>query len=71
MLHLGYYYNKNITIPVNTVSGTAYKIALGSTGPAFDASSGTGASVGTFEIKALPSRSRTYKRFSRVLSGPV
>jgi hypothetical protein len=28
MLHLVYYYNKNITIPVNTVSGT-YKLRWG------------------------------------------
>ncbi|MFB0911422.1 MAG: hypothetical protein QMA99_10870, partial [Flavobacterium sp.] len=43
-----------VTIPSSTSAGASYKIAVGSTSPSFDASSGANASV-PFEIKALPS----------------
>ncbi|MFB0905168.1 MAG: ice-binding family protein [Nonlabens sp.] len=41
------------TIPADMISGNGYKVALGSTGPTFDGSDGTGASV-PFEIIGLP-----------------
>jgi hypothetical protein len=46
--------SQTVTIPSSTSAGTNYTIAVGSTSPSFDASSGVGATA-PFEIKALPS----------------
>ena len=43
-----------VTIPASTIFGAGYRIAVGSTGPTFDAVTGAGASNNPFTITALP-----------------